>query len=155
MRFYSALNTELLSTIDAFMVTGALGGVSRALACVALLYAKEKTGMERAQLANVFLQDRFTEAQRLSVTALLAAQSSYFHIFSAAAPRAADQLLRRALASPVSTEVQRMESVAFGGGEAAHGFGIDPVVWFDAMTRKMEMLAGVSRTVITMLREGE
>jgi methyl-accepting chemotaxis protein len=151
---YTAVNTELLAVTDAFMVAGAMGGgPSHALACVALLYAKEKTGVERAQLANVFLEDRFADQQRLSVAALLAAQSSYFHIFSAAAPRAADQLLRRALASPAATEVQRMEGVVLDG-ESDHGFGIDPVVWFEAMTRKIEMLAGVSRTVITMLREG-
>src|SRR5262249_41084674 len=98
-----------------------------------------------------FLEDRLTEAQRLSLAALLAAQSSYLHIFSAAAPRAAEQLLRRTLSSPASQQVQRMESIAFG--DAERGFGVDPVVWFETMSRKIEMLAAVSRTVIGILRE--
>jgi methyl-accepting chemotaxis protein len=150
--FYSAVNVELLAALDAFMVAGVPGaGRSGALACVALLYAKEKTGVERAQLAEAFLQDRFAEGQRLSIAALIAAQTSYLHIFSAAAPRAADQLLRRTLASPAVAEVQRMESVVYGGNDA--GFGVDPSIWFSAMSRKIDMLGDVSSSVIRMLRE--
>jgi len=150
---YSAVNAALLSAIDAFMMAGGMGGpLSSTLAYVALLHAKEKTGQERAELAHVFLEDRLTEPQRLQLAALLAAQSSYLHIFSAAAPRAAEQLLRRSLASPAAVEVQRMESVTFG--DAEHGFGVDPLVWFETMTRKIEMLGAVSRTVLGILREG-
>jgi hypothetical protein len=149
---YSAVNAELLGALDAFMVTG-VGGNERAgaLACVALLYAKEKTGIERAQLTDAFFEDRFSEGQRLSVAALIAAQSSYLHIFSSAAPRAAEQLLRRTLASPAAAEVQRMESVVFGPGDV--GFGIDPSLWFTTISRKIDMLGDVSSSVITMLRE--
>jgi hypothetical protein len=149
---YSALNLELLAALDAFMVTG-VGGPQRsgALACVALLYAKEKTGIERAQLADAFLQDRFAEGQRISVAALIAAQASYLHIFSAAAPRAAEQLLRRTLASPAAAEVQRMESVVYSASDA--GFGIDASTWFTMISRKIDMLGDVSSTVIKMLQE--
>jgi Nitrate and nitrite sensing len=149
---YSAINLELLSALDAFLVAGAGGPpCSGALACVALLYAKEKTGIERAQLAETFLNDRFGEGQRLSVAALIAAQTSYLHIFSSAAPRAAEQLLRRTLASPAACEVQRMESVVYAANDA--GFGIDASTWFTMITRKIDMLGDVSSTVIKMLRE--
>jgi hypothetical protein len=149
---YSAINTELLAALDAYMVTGSIGPQrSGALACLALLYAKEKTGIERAQLADAFFADRFSEGQRLSVATAIAAQASYLHIFSAAAPRAAEQLLRRMLASPAAAEVQRMEKVVFAGSEA--GFGIDASTWFTLISRKIDMLGDVSSSVITMLRE--
>jgi hypothetical protein len=152
LSFYSAINVELLAALDAFMVAGVTGaGRSGALACVALLYAKEKTGIERAQLADAFFEDRFAEGQRLSVAALIAAQTSYLHIFSAAAPRAADQLLRRTLASPAVAEVERMESVVYAATEA--GFGVDPSTWFSAISRKIDLLGDVSASVIQMLRE--
>ena len=152
INYYSNVNVELLAALDAFIVTGVSGPRrSSALACVALLYAKEKTGVERAQLTDAFLEDRFSEGQRLAVAALIASQASYFHIFSAAAPRAAEQLLRRTLASPEATEVQRMESVVYGAGDA--GFGIDVSTWFSMVTRKIDMLGDVSTTVIKMLRE--
>jgi hypothetical protein len=150
--FYSAINVELLAALDAFMVAGVTGaGRSGALACVALLYAKEKTGIERAQLADAFFEDRFAEGQRISVAALIAAQTSYLHIFSAAAPRAAEQLLRRTLASPAVAEVERMESVVYAPTEA--GFGVDASTWFDAMSRKIDLLGDVSSSVIEMLRQ--
>jgi hypothetical protein len=150
--FYSNVNVELLAALDAFVVTGVSGPPrSGALACVALLYAKEKAGVERAQLTDAFLEDRFSEGQRLSVAALIAAQASYLHIFSAAAPRAADQLLRRTLASPEASEVQRMESVVYGADNA--GFGIDASTWFAMISRKIDMLGDVSTTMIRMLRE--
>jgi hypothetical protein len=150
--YYSNLNAELLAALDAFIVVGVSGPRrSSALACVALLYAKERLGGERAQLTDAFLEDRFSEGQRLSVAALIAVQASYFHIFSAAAPRAAEQLLRRTLASPEATEVQRMESVVYGSDDA--GFGIDASTWFAMVSRKIDMLGDVSTTVIKMLRD--
>ncbi|HET6282913.1 MAG TPA: nitrate- and nitrite sensing domain-containing protein, partial [Polyangia bacterium] len=137
---YSAVNAELLGAIDAFMVAAVIGAQrSSALACVCLQYAKEKTGIERAQLADAFSEDRFAQGQRLSVAALIAAQSSYLHIFSAGAPRAAEQLLRRTLASPAAAEVKRMESVVFT--DCDRGFGIDASAWFTTMSRKIDMLA--------------
>jgi hypothetical protein len=150
--YYSNVNAELLAALDAFMVTG-VGGPHRsgALACVALLYAKEKLGIERAQLTHAFLEDKFSEGQRLSVAALIAAQASYLHIFSAAAPRAAEQLLRRTLASPAAAEVERMESVVYATSDG--GFGIDAATWFDTISRKIDMLGDVSSTVIEMLRD--
>jgi hypothetical protein len=151
---YSTVNAELLAAVDAFMVAGTWDdGRSSALACVALLHAKEKTGIERAQLTSAFLQDRLTEDLRMSLAGLLAAQSSYLHIFSAAAPRAAEQLLRRTLASPVAAEVQRMESLIFG--EGAHGFGVDPTAWFTTITRKLDMLGDIANTTISILRQGQ
>jgi hypothetical protein len=150
--FYTNVNVELLAALDAFVVTGVSGPQrSGALACVALMYAKEKAGVERAQLTDAFLEDRFSEGQRLSVAALIAAQASYLHIFSAAAPRAADQLLRRTLATPEASEVQRMESVVYGEENA--GFGIDASIWFAMITRKIDMLGDLSSTMIKMLRE--
>ena len=150
--YYSNINVELLGALDAFIVTGVSGPRrAGALACVALLNAKEKAGVERAQLTDAFLEDRFSEGQRLSVAALIASQASYFHIFSAAAPRAAEQLLRRTLASPEAAEVQRMESAVYGADNA--GFGIDASTWFAMISRKIDMLGDVSTTVIKMLRE--
>jgi len=143
---------ELLAAIDAFMAASALDtDKSSALACVALLHAKEKTGIERAQLSSAFVADRFTSSQRLAVAALIAAQSSYLHIFSTVAPRPAEQLLRRTLASPEAADVTRMERVVYG--EEEHGFGIDPSSWFASITRKIDMLGDVAKATISLIRE--
>jgi Nitrate and nitrite sensing len=151
---YTAVNAELLATLDAYMVAGVdTTQRSGALACVALLYAKERAGGERAQLTDAFFKDRFSEGQRLSVAALIAAQSSYLHIFSTAAPRAAEQLLRRLMASPTATDVQRMESIVYSPNDG--GFGIDATAWFKQISKKIDMLGDVSTTVLALLRDHE
>jgi len=149
---YTALNAELLAALDAFTVKGVedaeRGG---ALACVALLYAKERMGGERAQLTDAFLKNQFSEGQRLSVASLIASQASYLHMFSTAAPRAAEQQLRRLMASPTATDVHRMESIVFGPNDA--GFGVDAGTWFKQISKKIDMLGEVSTTVISLLRD--
>lgn len=152
IEIYSGLNASLLSAVEALMVTAVVGPHrNEALACVVLLHAKEKAGIERAQLSVIFLEDRFTQGQRLSVAGLIAAQSTYLHVFSATAPQAGENALRQALNSPAAVDVQRMESVVFGDGEA--GFGIDASTWFQAITRKIDLLGDVSTTVIGTLRD--
>jgi hypothetical protein len=149
---YSALNTALLSAVEAYMVTSVVGGARNdALSCVVLLHAKEKAGIERAQLSVAFVRDRFAQGQRLSVASLIAAQSTYLHVFSATAPQAGEAALRQALASPVAAEVQRMESVVFLDGEG--DFGIDASTWFQTISRKIDMLGDVSTTVLGTLRD--
>lgn len=147
---YNALNAALLAPIEAMMVAGVPGPARNdALACVVLQHAKEKVGIERAQLTVAFLRDRFDQGQRLSVASLIAAQSTYLHVFAATAPEVGEAALRQALASPVAAEVQRMESVVFLDGES--GFGIDPSLWFRAITRKIDMLGDVSTAMLASL----
>jgi hypothetical protein len=149
---YSTINSELLAALDAYLLSDGFGPQrSGALACLSLLYAKEKTGIERAQLAHVFLTDRFSEGQRVAAATAIAGKTTYLHIFSAAAPRAAEQLLRRILASPAAADVARMEKVVFSSSEA--GFGIDASRWFEAISRTIDLLGDVSNKVIAILRE--
>ncbi len=143
---YSSANRELLSAIDDL----AGGGVEpalrpTALAWMALLHAKEKTGIERAQLATVFARDRYVDGQHATVSALIASCDSYLHVFSAAAPRAADDLLREKMRSDVANTVMKMERVALSKRDG--GFGIDPGTWFLTMTRKMDFLVEVESAI--------
>lgn len=143
---YSAANSELLSMIDGLAREGMDAALRpAALAWLALLYAKEKTGMERAQLASAFTWDRYTDGQHAAVSALIAASESYLHLFSAAAPRIADDLLRKQLHSDVATAVTKMEKVALLKRDG--GFGIDPTIWFTSISRKMDLLNDVESAV--------
>lgn len=149
---FTKVNAELLAAVDTFMAFGTLDADrTAAMACLTLLHAKEKTGIERAQLTAAFVEDRFTSDQRIAVAALIAAQSSYLHMFAAVAPRPAEQLLRRTLASTAASEVSRMESVVFGHDDS--GFGIDPSAWFTTITRKIDMLGEVAKVTLSLLRD--
>ena len=150
---YSTANSELLSVIDA-MTSAAVETALRptALAWMALLHAKEKTGIERAQLASAFAHDRYAEGQHAVVSALIAASDSYLHIFAAAAPGPAGQLLRETLRSDVVGAVTKMESVALRQRDG--GFGIDPTAWFANVSRKMELLGDVESAVRASIGHG-
>jgi hypothetical protein len=143
---YSSANGQLLSVIDALTQTGVDTAVRpTALAWMALLYAKEKTGMERAQLASAFTWDRYAEGQHAKVSALIAASDSYLHLFAAAAPRIACDLLRKQLDSDVANAVTEMEKVALLKRDG--GFGIDPICWYAKISRKMDLLGDVESAV--------
>jgi methyl-accepting chemotaxis protein len=143
---YSKTNAALLSVIDGLAQKG-VDTASRptALAWMALLHAKEKTGIERAQLASAFVWDRYADGQHATVTGLIAASDSYLHVFSAAAPRGASEFLRKQLRSEVARAVTEMERVALLRHDG--GFGIDPMTWFASISRKMDMLADVESTI--------
>jgi hypothetical protein len=149
---YSAANAELLAAVDACMVATVDGPRrSTALACVALLHAKEKAGIERARVGAALLAQQLTD-ERPFVTALVAAQQSYLHIFSASAPPAAEQLLRRLLASPPATEVRRIEELLCAESPA-QDLGVDPRTWFATISKKIEMLADVGEVALGFLAE--
>jgi hypothetical protein len=143
---YSHMNGEILRVIDdlSFRVVEPLQRPT-ALAWMALLYAKEKTGIERAQLASAFERDRFFEGQYQSVLGLIAARNSYLHLFVAAAPPQTGALMREKLGSDVMGVVEHMERIALEHRDG--GFGVDPTTWFTAMSRQMELLGDVESAV--------
>jgi methyl-accepting chemotaxis protein len=143
---YSKANADLLSVIDELARRGVDTALRpTALAWMALLHAKEKTGIERAQLASAFAWDRYSEGQHATVSALIASSESYLHVFVAAAPRRASDLLRSQLDSDVTNAVTEMERVALTRREG--GFNIDPTDWFANISRKMDMLDDVESAV--------
>jgi methyl-accepting chemotaxis protein len=143
---YSSLNGQLLSVIDGLARTAVNTALRpTALAWMALLHAKERTGMERAHLASAFTWDHYAEGQHATVAALIAASDSYLHLFAAAAPTLASDLLRTQLHSDVATAVTEMEKVALVKPDGK--FGIDPQAWFSNVSRKMDLLSDVETAV--------
>jgi hypothetical protein len=143
---YSRLNGEILSVIDD-LSSRVVEPLQRptALAWLALLYAKEKTGIERAQLASAFERNRFFDGQYQAVLGLIAARQSYLHLFAAAAPPPAGRLMREKLSAEVVEPVERMEEIALSHREG--GFDIDPTTWFAAITQQMERLGEIESSV--------
>jgi hypothetical protein len=143
---YSRLNQELLRVIDNLLI-GVVDPLQRptALAWIALLYAKEKTGIERAQLVSAFERDRYFEGQYQSLPGLIAARESYLHLFAAAAPAPAGELLHEKLESETVSAVQEMERIALGHRRG--GFGVDPTDWFSAISDQMDLYGDVESAV--------
>jgi hypothetical protein len=147
---YSRMNRELLRVIDGLLVTVAdTHQRPTALAWLALLYAKEKTGVERAELVSAFERDRYFDGQYQSLLGLIAARESYLHLFAAAAPPPAGDLMHESLESKTAGTVQRMERIALDHRRG--GFGVDPTDWFDAVSDQMDLLGDIESAVRTSL----
>lgn len=147
---YSRTNRELLRVIDGLLAS-VVDPIQRptALAWIALLYAKEKTGIERAQLVSAFERDRYFDGQYQSLLGLIAARESYLHLFAAAAPTPASDLLHENLESDTVGAVQQMEQIALRHRRG--GFGVDPTDWFSAISDQMDLYGDVESAVRTSL----
>jgi hypothetical protein len=147
---YSRLNRDFLQVIDSLLPL-VVDPAQRptALAWIALLNAKEKTGIERAHLVSAFQRDRFVDGQYQALLGLIAARDSYLHLFSDAAPASARELLHEQLASEVATTVQRMEQIALDHRRG--GFGVDPTDWFAAISAQIDRLGALESAVLTSL----
>jgi hypothetical protein len=147
---YSRMNGEILRIVDdvASLVVEPIQRPA-VLAWTALLHAKEKTGIERAQLASAFERDRYFDGQYQAVLGLIAARQSYLHLFAVAAPPPTGRVMRDRLEAGVAGDVERMERIALTHREG--GFGVDPVAWFFAISQQVDLLAEVEASVRTSL----
>jgi hypothetical protein len=147
---YTAANLELLGIGDGALVAFAPGPQhTSALASVVLLYATEKTGIERARLGVSFAARSFSDEDRQMLAALLSARRSYLHIFAATAPRVAEELLARALSSTVESDLARAEELILAGREDETD--LDARGWFNLTSRKIELLDEVGLATLGLV----
>jgi HAMP domain-containing protein len=145
--FYNELNRRLLESVASIASKSPdadLRGWSTAY--YAFLHAKESTGMERAQLSNVFGADRFAPGQYFTVAALLASQRAYLRVFAATAPAALNDLYQEKARHPAFAAVEAKEHLAFDpgpDGASKGGFGVDSASWFRLMTQKIDVMKEV------------
>jgi methyl-accepting chemotaxis protein len=151
--YYTGLNTKLLESIGSIASASSDAELGRmALGYLALLNAKEKAGVERAQLANVFTTDRFAPGQLVTVAGLLAAQETFLRVFGTTAGEEATALLAKEAAGPAFARVAELEQRALAKGDAG-GFGVEPASWFRLMTDKIDGLKRVENRQSSLLQD--
>ena len=111
-----------------------------------LLYAKEKTGIERARIGAGLAAQSISDDDRRALAALTSARTSYLHVFAATAPRPAEQLLDRALASTSYAELTRMEELLLAGRETE--IDVDARGWFNVVSREMDHLGEIGTAAL-------
>jgi hypothetical protein len=146
---YTDLNIKLLEVIDVIAADAPDRLRVLGVAFSSLMWAKENTGRERAQLAVAFGQDHFVPGQVFAVGALFGAQESFLRLFTTAAPRDIVSELNERLAEPPLREVRRLEAVALSHVEG--GFGVDPTHWYAAITRKVDLIGDVGGELAALI----
>jgi hypothetical protein len=146
---YTELNAKLLEIIDVIAADAPERLRVLGVAFTSLMWAKENTGRERAQLAVAFGRDRFAPGQIFAVGALFGAQESFLRLFTTAAPRDIVSELHERLAEPPLVEVRRLEAIALSRLDG--GFGVDPTHWYEAMTRKVDLIGEVGGELAALI----
>ncbi|MEV7627710.1 methyl-accepting chemotaxis protein [Actinoplanes sp. NPDC089786] len=140
---YTAINRTLLDSIAIAVRQSRDPSISiRLQAYLALLSAKEDTGLERAQLATVFTTDGFAPGQQATVVSLIASQRAYLTVFERAAGPEVLQRWSDIQVSDIFAKVAEMEKTALDKA-ATGGFGVIAGDWFDVVTKKIDLYKGL------------
>lgn len=138
--FYTQLNQaslELIAHTIHLITDGQL--VRSESAYLNFLQAKERAGIERAVLTAAFTSNKFAPGMDIVFSGLLSAQKTYFSVFNTLASDAQIKNLTSLLNSPVIKKVNDMRQIALDNIYEGQ-FGVDPTVWFNTITQKIELL---------------
>ncbi|MDA7745796.1 nitrate- and nitrite sensing domain-containing protein [Psychromonas sp.] len=151
--FYTQLNALLLSIIDntANQNKNAELAIS-AVAIGSFLQHKERAGIERAVLSNVFAKNNFTPALLEKFIRLLAEQEAYLDKFTAHATPEQLTIYEENLTADALASVEGYRELALS--KMAEGnFNTDPTIWFDTITTKINQLKSIEETLLAKLRD--
>ena len=141
--YYNHTNASFLTLIAHISRLSARAEVSAmTTAYVNFLFEKEKTGVERAVLSDVFTEDRFQSGMFERLISAVAAQEIYTGIFLSYATADQKDFYRSKMSGKVIEEVARMRRIAFEKSKEGK-FGIEPSYWYEIMTSKINLLKDV------------
>ncbi|MDF1615361.1 methyl-accepting chemotaxis protein [Desulfurivibrio dismutans] len=148
--FYSAAIEGFLGAIPLIAGASPDQEIMRVLtAYYNFVEAKERMGITRAVLSNVFAQDRFAEGMFQRYAELLSARQVFLNNFQAFADEQSRRFYREKMRATAVEQVAAMEKTALDRWQAG-GFGIDATRWFDTITAKIDLM----KEVETRLAEG-
>lgn len=150
--FYTHLNALLLSIIDntANQNSDAQLAIS-AVTVGSFLQHKERAGIERAVLSNVFAKDKFTPGLLEKFIRLLAEQEAYIDKFNAHAAPEQLTIYKKTITPDVLKAVQNYRDLALKKMQQG-GFDTDPTIWFNTITKKINQLKSVEVALLEQLQ---
>ncbi len=150
--YYTAINGSLLTATSKASAATSQGDITtRIVAYNAFLKSKERAGIERAVLANTFSKDAFGPGMYEKFTELVAIQKTYLDEFLTVATPLDRVLYTETLAAPCVDQVNAFRQVAVEQSREG-GFGVDAGVWFDTITKKINLLKQVDDELAARLK---
>lgn len=141
--FYTANNAQFIEAISEVSDTSHSPTTARdLLAYSAFLKAKERAGIERAVLSNVFAKGSFGPGQYAKLITLVAEQNTYTSEFKYLAAEPVLDAIANAEAHSSFAEVERLRNIAVSNAQDGN-FGIDAGDWFGTITQKINQLKSV------------
>ncbi|CAA7626770.1 Methyl-accepting chemotaxis protein [Candidatus Terasakiella magnetica] len=146
--FYTATIGKLLGVTERMAVLGSDVRISKAItAYTQLLHGKERSGQERAMGSGGFAAKKFDALIHRNFTQVIARQDTFFATFATYASDEQKHMLDAVLADPVSKEVERMRLIALDSPFTGNTGDVEAPAWFDAITKKIDMLKTVEDKV--------
>ncbi len=143
--YYTAINTSLLDIIG-FMthLSNNAELTSEVSAYYNFLQSKERAGKERAVMSGVFSKGSFSAETYGLFIQLITEQNTYLSVFKTFTGRDGRNNFDNTVSGSVIDEVDKMRQVAIEVNlDTTKSFGVDPIVWFDAITKKINLLKKV------------
>ncbi len=141
--YYSRMNKKAL---DIVALTAKLANTPKLVkaldAYTNFLKSKERAGIERAVLSNTFAANHFAKGLFPKWLKLVAEQESYIDSFLAMASQNDKDFYHKEMKSKVIAEVNKIRKIAEEKARTGN-FGVDSVVWFKTITKKINLLKKV------------
>ncbi len=141
--YYTKMNKKILNIIALSAKLANTPELVKALdSYTNFLKSKERAGIERAVLSATFAADKFTPGMYAKFITLTAEQDAYTDAFLSMATDKAKELYKTTMNSPIVDEVNKMREIAKSKANQG-GFGVDSIVWFQTITKKINLLKKV------------
>jgi len=143
--YYTSMNGSLLSVISTIAEIAIDPEIKQqGLAYYYFVQAKERAGIERAVLTNVFGSDSFTTGSYEKFINLVSIQDTYLNEFqNLATPNLINQL-KAVLTSGANQQVVNYRKTAMSKGFDGN-FGVESNAWFSAATERINQLLKIEQ----------
>jgi len=143
LAYYTTLNSNLLSASKVISLISKNSEITKEmLAYYNFLQAKERAGIERAVLSNVFAVDTMSPELLIRFIKLISEQNIYFNSFKDLANKTNNDYFNRAIQEPAVLEVERLRAIAMK--KSLEGkFEVDASYWFKQATIRITHLKDV------------
>jgi methyl-accepting chemotaxis protein len=139
--YYTDLNSTLLSFVAiTSTIAESESAIKNIIAYYNFLMAKERAGIERAIGSNAFAAKTFAPGMYVRYLGLVNEQKIFFDAFFTYAGNN-QTFFNEKVKHPVINEVQEMRELLLSYGDNKDVvLNIDPTIWFDKMTQKIDIL---------------
>ncbi len=151
--YFTNMNKKMLNVLADNAKNSPQNDITKVLsAYFVFLQAKEKAGVERAVMSGVFAEDSFTPKSLHQFLGLTGAQDAFINSFIGFAPDELINFYKGKMNTNAVKEVLRLRNIAIEKSVEG-GFGIDPVYWFDTITKKINILKEIDDEIAKHLDE--
>ena len=144
--FYTGLNASFIATINLVSKMSSSAIITNKVASyVSFLQGKERSGIERAVLSNIFASNKFLDGMLNKAISLKAMQNAFFSSFSSASTQQQNQQFAVITKSDASVEVNRLRKIAYAAAINPNivDIGVRAEHWFKTSTIRINALKGL------------